>query len=167
MNSADHKRKREEASWEHVGRAAESFARRVARDAGKFAERLEEHAGEFARDVSHEWRHVRRRYARVVRGASADDVRRVLDDVRDVLADIVDGVDELISGVFGSREAHPAPSDSAVSEWARIVSNREVTCTACGRTVQPGEEGFSRHGADGLTFRCLQCGEANPAASRV
>jgi hypothetical protein len=169
MNTANHKWEQDQANWEHIGRAAESFARRVARDAGKFAERLEEHASEFARDLSHEWRHARR-HARAVGGASADDVRHVLDDVRRVLVDILEGVDEFIGRLFppaASQAEPPAGTESGresgtesgtESGWMRMVSNRVVACAACGRSVEAGEEACFRHGPEGVDFRCVDCG---------
>jgi hypothetical protein len=146
--------------WEHVGRAAEDFARRIARDAGRFAERLEEHAGDFARDVSRDWRraqrHARRRSGQTCRQAAPGDVRRIFEDIRGVLTDVLDGVDELITRVFA--DAGEAPS----AAWERVVSNRDATCSVCSRNVAKGEEVYLRRAAEGMEYRCSGCGE--PAA---
>ena len=160
----------DDVSWEHIGEAAQHFARRVARDASRFAERLEEHTSEFAREMSHEWRSARRRYRRAGRGAEAD-VRRVFDDVRTVLSDILDGVDEFIERLFEQRgnaaetETHHAERSEAL--WTRMVSNRVMTCAGCGRMAEPGEEVFAFHAPEGITVRCLDCGvpDAVPPAS--
>jgi hypothetical protein len=145
------------ASWEHVGRAAEHFARRVARDASKFAERIQEHAGGFAEDMSRDWRRARREYGRGCRRASryaaatAPDVRRVFEDIRAVLADVLDGVDELITGMFGGV------AEQGDGVWVRVVHNRDTTCAGCQRPIAAGDEGFVRRGAGGMEFRCAEC----------
>jgi hypothetical protein len=150
--------------WEHIGRAAEHFARRVARDAEKFAERLQEHAGEFADDVSRDWRRARREYHRgchrLYREMGRPDVRRILDDVRTVLSDVLDGVDQLIGDIF----AEPAAADDATA-WVRMVNNRDTTCGACGRAIAAGEEGYVRRTSEGKEFRCCACGAPPPGAS--
>lgn len=143
-------------AWEHIGRAAEEFARRVARDAGKFAERMEEHAGEFARDVSRDWRRIRRDYRHASHDArdqmSAPDVRQLFADIRTVVADVLDGVDELIERVF-------APSAKTTEdEWLRMVNNREARCGQCARTIVAGEESYVRRGPEAVEFRCADCG---------
>jgi len=149
--------------WEQVGRAAEDFARRVARDAGRFAERLQEHSSELAGDLSREWRRSRRRHHRHHDRArrcatSSDDVRRVFDDVRGLVADVLDGIDELITTVFQRGGDEPA------AEWARVVSNREVDCGACGLMLAVGEEILTRRAATGIEYRCLAC-ESQPRPS--
>jgi len=147
--------------WEHLADAGQHFARRVARDASRFAERLEEHTTDFAREMSHEWRRARRTHRRAQRAPDAD-VRQVFDDVRTVLADIIDGVDEFVERIF--REPRPTertaaePSEPAEATWTQMVSNRMATCGACGRTVEPGQEGFFRQAEDGISFRCVDCG---------
>ncbi len=136
--------------WDRLGRAADHFARRVARDARRFAEHVEEHAGDFARDVAREWR---RAGSAGEWGDAAADVRRIFEDVRHVLSDVIEGVDELIGRVFH------APGEG---EWTRAVSNREATCTGCGRTSAAGTEGWVRRTAGGTEFRCLACGVTGP-----
>ena len=142
--------------WEQVGRAAEDFARRVARDAGCFAERLQEHSSELAGDLSRGWRRSRRRHQRHRHQAqrcatSSDDVRRVFDDVRGLVADVLDGIDELITSVFQRG------GDAPAAEWARVVSNRDLECGACGRPLAVGEEILTRRAATGVEYRCLAC----------
>jgi len=137
--------------WQHLGRAAEHFARRVARDARRFAERIEEHAGEFAGEVRREWR----RGGRGIPG-SADDVRRVFDDVRGVLSAVLEGVDELITDVF--RGGGPEP-------WTRIVMNRDATCGGCARPIGAGAEAYVRRRAGGRELRCAECGVPQDATA--
>jgi predicted RNA-binding Zn-ribbon protein involved in translation (DUF1610 family) len=163
MNSADDSRREERQGWEDIGRAAEDFARRVARDASRFAERLQEHTTDFACDVRREWRrghhrHHRRRDFACGR-ASADDVRRVFDDIRGVLAGVLDGIDELIGRVF------PADGDEAEggAAWERIVTNRDASCSACGRAIAVGEEVYARRSADVMEYRCPGCGAEEPS----
>jgi hypothetical protein len=148
-------------TWEHIGRAAEDFARRVARDAGKFAERMEEHAGEFAHDIRRDWQRLQRDYRHGHRHAhhrtSAPDVRRIFEDIRTIVADVLDGVDELIDRVFTGR------SDAPADDWARIVNNRDITCGQCARTIAAGEESYARHTAGATEFRCTDCGVPGPA----
>jgi len=141
--------------WDHIGRAAEHFARRVARDARQFAARLEEHAGDFARDVSREWRWGGCAQPHGARGRAAPDVRRIFEDIRGVLSDVLDGVDELVGSVF-QEPAH---------RWTRVVYNRDAACGACGRDVRAGSEGWIRRTAGGKEYRCLTCGipEERPA----
>jgi len=146
------------AGWEHIGRAAEHFARRVARDAGRFAERLQEHAGEFADDLSRDWRRARRAYRHscraMYRDASPPDVRRIFEDIRGVLNDVLAGVDELIDRVF-PETPESAPPDA---EWLRVVTNREATCSACNRSIAAGDEAHVQRSAEGKKFRCADCG---------
>jgi hypothetical protein len=130
-------------NWQHLGRAAEHFARRVARDARRFAARVEEHAGDFAGEVRREW-HSGRAFP-----GSTDDVRRVFEDVRGVLSAVLEGVDELITDVFSGGASEP---------WTRVVSNRDASCAGCGRTVAAGAEAYVRRQAGGREFRCVDCG---------
>lgn len=159
MTTTDQSRHETSGTWEHIGHAAEEFARRVARDAGKFAERMEEHAGEFARDVTGDWRRIRREYRRGHHRAcnqmAAPDVRRIFEDIRSVVADVLEGVDELIERVF-------TPSaDATEDEWLRVVNNRDATCGKCARTIIAGEESHVRRTAGSMEFRCLDCGAPN------
>jgi hypothetical protein len=144
MTTTDHGCHRPPAGWEHLGRAAERFARRVADDARLFAERVEESVGEFARDVRRDWRQS---------GSteSADDIRRIFDDVRGIVRGVLDGVDELVTGLF--RE-EPEPD----AEWSKVVLNRDALCIACGRAVPVGSEAFVRREGPGMQTRCPQCG---------
>jgi hypothetical protein len=147
--------------WEHIGRAAEEFARRVARDAGKFAERMEEHAGDFARDIARDWRRRRDdRYGHrhFGRTASPPDVRLIFEDIRTIVADVLDGVDELIERVFTGE------TDASGDDWVRMVSNRDAVCGKCARTIAAGEESYSHRTAGQTEFRCLGCGAPNRAA---
>ncbi len=161
MNSADDSRRDERQGWEDIGRAAEDFARRVARDASRFAERLQEHSTDFAHDVRREWRRGRHRHHRrhdfACGHGSADDVRRVFDDIRGVLAGVLDGIDELIERAFPAaaekEEAPPAPT-----VWEQMVSNRDVTCNACGRAIAVGEDVHARRADDTMEYRCGSCG---------
>jgi|RhiMetdeSRZDD1v2_1073273.scaffolds.fasta_scaffold2474824_1 hypothetical protein len=137
--------------WQHLGRAAEHFARRVARDARRFAERIEEHAGEFAGEVRREWR----RAGRGIPG-SADDVRRVFDDVRGVLSAVLEGVDELITDVFSGGGPDP---------WTRIVMNRDATCAGCARPIAAGAEAYVRRRGSGRELRCVECGAPKDATA--
>jgi len=146
--------------WEHIGNAAEDFARRVARDASKFAARMEEHAGEFARDLSRDWRRAQRDYRRA-RDASAPEVRRIFEEVRGVLADVLEGVDELIGRIFPQPPAADTATDDG--EWVRVLTNRAGTCQRCGRALTAGEEAFVRRAANGMEFQCLACAEPPPA----
>ena len=140
-------------SWQHIGRAAEDFARRVARDARRFAERVEAHVGEFAHDVRHEW-HCGHRTERRRDQGSAEDVRRVFQEIRGVLAAVLDGVDEFVTRAF-QEETEPA--------WARVVCNHDVSCGKCGRPIAAGQEAHVRATAEHREFRCLDCGA--PAAA--
>lgn len=132
--------------WHHFGRAAERLARRMMHDAQHFAERVEEHVGGFARDVRRDWR-----------SAAGDDptadVRRVFEGVRRILAGVLDGVDDIIAGFD-----RPAADDS----WTKVVYNRDAACSACGKTTAAGAEGFVRRTAEGVAYRCAECGP--PAA---
>lgn len=141
-------------AWESVGRAAEHFARRMARDARTFAERIEEHAGEFARDVRREWACGNHFRPRRPRDRSAPDVRGIFEDVRGILSDVAEGVDELIARLF------PEGSEDRASEatWARVVANRDATCTGCRSAIAAGAEAHVRRHAGGAEFRCLACG---------
>jgi hypothetical protein len=167
MNSTNESRREERQNWEDIGRAAETFARRVARDASRFAERLQEHTTDFAYDVRREWRRDRhrhrhhRRHGFACRQPSADDVRRVFNDVRGVLADVLDGIDELIERVFpaGAEEEE----DEGREAWERMVSNRDVTCVACGRAIAVGDEVWARRAADVMEYRCMTCGTEQPS----
>ena len=142
-------------NWQHLGRAAEHFARRVARDARKFASRMEEHAGDFAGEVQREWR-CGARTAKHAMPGSADDVRRVFEDIRGVLAAVLEGVDELITDVFSGGAAEP---------WTRVVSNRDATCAGCGRAVAAGAEAWVRRRPGGREFRCVECGVPKDASA--
>ena len=158
MNTTDRNADDRDPSWEHVGRAAEHFARRVARDAGKFAERLQEHAGEFADDVARDWRRANRdtwRHCRRAYRHGEPEVRRVFEDIRTVLADVLDGLDEFIEGLFAAPRAG-ADEDRS---WTRVVANREATCAECARSIVAGDEAWLRRTADGVAFRCTTCGE--------
>jgi hypothetical protein len=130
--------------WEHVGRAAERFARRVADDAKHFAERIEEHVVDFARELRRE------RRAGEPSGSSGpgDEVRRIFDDVGAIVRGVVDGVDELISGLFKEAEG----------QWSLVVLNRDATCGGCGKTAAAGSEAWVRRSGVGTEFRCGQCG---------
>jgi len=134
--------------WEHLGRAAERFARRVADDAKLFAERVEEHVGDLARDVRREWRDTGPRES-----ASSEDVRRIFDDVRGIVRSVLDGVDDLLSGLF-REEGDPG--------WSKLVLNRDATCAQCGKALGAGTEAFVRRDASGMQARCTECGP--PAA---
>jgi hypothetical protein len=138
---------------DRAGSAAEDFARRIARDAQRFGERVAEHATEFARNVTREWQHG----PGFDTTPLANDVRGVLKEVRGLVADVIDGVDELIGRVF-----HGEPED-AEARWARVVTNREITCAACGRGIGAGEECHLLRGRDTRAFRCVQCGPPKPA----
>jgi hypothetical protein len=152
----DHRQRRGD-DWERAGSAAEDFARRIARDAQRFGERVAEHATEFARGVAREWRHGPSFDPRPI----ADDVRVVLKEVRGLVAEVIDGVDELIGRVF-----QPEPA-ATTGTWARVVTNRDVTCVACNRAIGAGEECHLHRMPDGREFRCLECGppKAEPPPS--
>lgn len=142
------------------GHAAEDFARRIARDAQRFGERIAEHAAEFARETAREFRHGRSLDPTLV----ADDVRGVLKDVRGLVTDVIDGVDELLARFFPPEPAD-APADAPAEDvWARVVTNREVPCVACGRAIGAGEECHLHRRRDGRDFRCAECGPPAPAA---
>lgn len=156
--------------WEHVGRAAEHFARRMARDAGRFAERLEGNATEFAHEVSREWRRAARRHHRHRhhrRGCTPGeaDVRRAFEDVRGILKDVLNGVDDLIEKLFhdgdkadgGPENAQTGDGESAA--WHMIVANRELACGSCDRVVGAGEEVEVRNRDGEREVRCMQCRE--------
>ncbi len=142
MTTTDHGCHRPPNGWEHLGRAAERFARRVADDARLFAERVEESVGDFARDVRREWRST---------GGtdSADDIRRIFDDVRGMVRGVLDSVDELVSGLFRHE---------GEAEWSKVVLNRDAMCIACGRAVPAGTEAFVRREAERMQTRCAECG---------
>jgi len=133
--------------WEHLGHAAERFARRVAEDAKLFAERVEEHVGDFARDMRREWRHTEST-------GSADDIRRIFDEVRGVVRSVLDGVDELVSGLFNQD----AGREWSSKDWSKVVLNRDATCGGCSRNLAAGTEAWLRHTASGAQFRCGDCG---------
>ncbi|MBI3782372.1 MAG: hypothetical protein HY270_03115 [Deltaproteobacteria bacterium] len=156
MSSTEDTRREASGGWEQVGRAAEDFARRVARDAGRFAERLQEHSSELAHDVARDWRRARRRHrhwqGHSCRAGAADDVRRVFEDIRGVVAGVLDGIDDLIDTVFAQPAAEP-PAD-----WEKIVSNREVSCIACGRPVAVGDEAYLQRRESAVEYRCQSCG---------
>lgn len=158
--------------WDHIGRAAEHFARRMARDAGRFAERLEGNATDFAREVSREWRRAARRHRwhhhhnhRHHRGCAPGeaDVRRTFEDVRGILNDVLDGVDDMIARLFPDRDepetrrSDAQPMDEESSEWRRIVANKEVTCSFCDRTIGAGEEVDMRTTNGARELRCSDC----------
>jgi hypothetical protein len=160
MNCADRSERQHSSDWEHLGRAAERFARRVARDASRFAERIQEHASEFARDTARDWRRMCWSFEHGGRPrGEAGDVRRIFEDVRGVLSDIVDGIDEFLDRVF---------ADAGDTGWLRMVSNRAASCGHCGRAIGAGEECFVRRRAGEKELRCLSCGappEDKPASS--
>ena len=142
MSTTDHGSHRPPTGWEHLGRAAERFARRVADDARVFAERVEESVGDFARDVRRDWRSAG--------GAnSSEDIRRIFDDVRGIVRGVLDGMDDLVSGLF---------RDEGDAEWAKVVLNREAACVGCARLVPAGSEAFVQRLGAGMQARCLDCG---------
>ena len=151
-------------SREHLGHAAERFARRVARDAGNFAARLEAHASELAGEMSRDWRHLGREYRRYERHArrqlSRSDVHAVFEDIRTIVADVLDGVDELISGMFGT------PSETSEIAWVRVVTNRETTCGRCTQVIPTGDEAYVRRASERTEFRCTACGTVDAADSQ-
>jgi hypothetical protein len=138
------------------GHAAEEFAGRIARDAQRFGERVAEHATHFAREIAREWKHGPGYDTRPM----ADDVRGMLNEVRGLIGDVIGGVDELIVKLFQKPEARS--QDDAPATWARVVTNREATCGACGKKIGPGEDCHLRRGAEFREFRCTDCGA--PAA---
>ena len=148
MNHCGPEHRDRRGDWERAGSAAEDFARRIARDAQRFGERVAEHATEFARDVAREWQRGPSFDARPI----ADDVRVVLKEVRGLVAEVIDGVDELIGRVF-----QPEPA-AATDTWARVVTNRDVTCAACNRKIGAGEECHLHRMPVGREFRCVECG---------
>jgi hypothetical protein len=144
----------EAGRWDHVGHAAERFARRVARDASKFAERVQEHAGDLAEDLVRE---RRRRHGEPE--ADSDrverpDVRKIFEEVRAVVAGIADGVDELIDRIF------PQETKPSAQEWTRVVTNRAGSCANCGTEIATGDECYVRGEAGARELRCLGCGGA-------
>jgi hypothetical protein len=141
---------------DHRGHAAEEFASRIARDAQRFGERVAEHASHFAREIAREWKHGPGYDTRPM----ADDVRGMLNEVRGLVTDVIGGVDELIVRLF--QQPGDRPRDDAPATWARVVTNREATCGACGKKIGPGEDCHLRRGADVREFRCTDCGA--PAA---
>lgn len=152
-----------EFHWEHLGRAAEDFARQVARDAGRFAERIERHASDLARDVGREWRRSHRHEGRRADRVEREDVRRVFADVRLVIDDVLDGVDHLLERIFPGRQtASDAPRDEAreARSWARIVANRDAACGGCGADIRAGDAAWSSEASEGIELRCLSCGDA-------
>lgn len=168
MTSTGYSRHERHENWEHVGRAAEDFARRVARDANKFAERMEEHAGEFARDAARDWRRAQRHCRRAWQHMSGPEVRRVFEDVRSMLTDVLEGVDELIERVFGETPSDAARGADAEPEWTRVITNRDTTCGGCECRIGAGENAFVRHDGDTVLFRCVDCGTPHsegPASS--
>ena len=146
MTTTEHGSHRPPTGWEHLGRAAERFARRVADDARLFAERVEESVGDFARDVRRDWRAAGET-------DSSDDIRRIFDDVRGVVRGVLDGVDDLVSGLF---------RDEPEAEWTKVVLNRDAACVGCGRLVPAGSEAFVQRLGAGMQARCAECGP--PAA---
>jgi predicted nucleic acid-binding Zn-ribbon protein len=145
---------RQRGGWEHLGRAAEQFARRVSRDARRFASRLEEDVEELARDVRRDWRCGQRAWQRS--DWSPEDVRRVFNEVRTVLRSVIDSVDEMIGGAF---------HDAAAGDWTKVVSNRDEICKTCSRTIPAGSEAFVRGSAVDREFRCAECSPPSGAAS--
>ncbi len=143
MTTTDHGCHRPPTGWEHLGRAAERFARRVADDARLFAERVEESVGDFARDVRRDWN------ASSQKADASDDIQRIFDDVRGIVRGVMDGVDELVSGLF-------RPEDGA--EWTRVVLNRDAACVGCGKPVTAGTEAFVQRQGAGMQARCAECG---------
>lgn len=169
MTHADSNQREARGGWEHIGRAAEDFARRVARDATKFAERMEEHAGDFARDAARDWRRAERDLRRGCQRAwrvSEPEVRRVFEDVRTVIVDVLEGVDELIAGIFQeppradthASDPSATPRADTADGWVRIVHNRDAVCSGCDRTIAAGDEGYVCHTDERVAFRCLDCG---------
>jgi len=149
MTSTDHGCHRPPTGWEHLGRAAERFARRVADDARLFAERVEESVGDFARDVRRDWNASRDT-------DSSDDIRRMFEEVRGIVRGVLDGVDELVSGLF-----HPEGEEQA--EWTKVVLNRDAACVGCGKLVTAGAEAFVRRPGPGMQARCAECGPPQTA----
>jgi hypothetical protein len=142
MTTTDHGCHRPPTGWEHLGRAAERFARRVADDARLFAERVEESVGDFARDVRRDWN--------ASRGTdSADDIRRIFDDVRGVVRGVLDGVDELVAGLFRHE---------GEAGWTKVVLNRDAACVGCGKLMAAGAEAFVQRPGPGMQARCAECG---------
>lgn len=161
----------EHEGWGHVGRAAEDFARRVARDASRFAERLQEHTSDFAHDMTREWRRARRhaRSSSFRPDVAPEDVRRVFDDVRGLVVDVLGEIDEFISTVFPSGDAQRERTDEAepsAPAWEKLVSNRDVACSACGARIAVGDEAFVCRGAEGVAYRCATCGAASDQGAR-
>jgi hypothetical protein len=140
MTDTDERWEQLRDNWEHLGRAAEHFARRVAKDAGKFAERLEAHVGELAADLRREWEAAERR------GATAE-LNKVVDELRGVVGAVLGGVDDLVSDML-----------SGSARWTRRASVHEGSCAGCGSKVAAGAEAYVRgRGAD-RDLRCLACG---------
>jgi hypothetical protein len=144
MKTAEHRHD----SWQHIGRAAEQFARSVARDAADFASRVEQHVGALASEIGREWRSSGEGAA----GANpAGDVRRVFDDVRGVLTAVIERVDELVTTAFAPA---PAPDDT----WTRVTANRDGVCAGCERPIAAGADAFARRKAGSHELRCDACG---------
>jgi hypothetical protein len=151
----------QERGRERSAHAAEEFAHRIARDAQKFGERVAEHASHFAREIAREWKHGPGYDTRPM----AEDVRGMLGEVRSLVGDVIGGVDELIVRLFqqtGERPRREATPDESPATWARVVTNREVTCGGCGKKIGAGEDCHLRRDADIREFRCTDCGA--PAA---
>ena len=146
MNCGHEHRHRNE--WDATGSAAEEFARRIARDAQRFGERVAKHATDFARDVAREWRHGPTFDTRPF----ADDIRDALKEVRTLVAEVIEGVDDLLGRVL-----QPEPA-ATTDTWARVVTNRDVACVACHRTIGAGEECHLRRMPGAREFRCTECG---------
>src|SRR5262245_3267392 len=143
----EHRHRR--GDWDRTGNAAEEFARRIARDAQRFGERVAEHASGFARELRREWHHG----PGFDTGPMAADVQGMLKEVRALVGEVIDGVDELIVRFFqGGR------GEAADQPWTRVVTNREVSCIACGRKIGPGEDCHLHRTAESREFRCTECG---------
>lgn len=137
-------------TWQHLGRAAEQFARSVARDAADFASRVEQHVGALASEIGREWRGPGEQKAKA---NPADDVRRVFEDVRGVLSAVIESVDELITTAF-------APG--ADEGWTRVTANQDGACAGCGRPIAAGADAFARRKAGSHELRCDACGIPDP-----
>jgi hypothetical protein len=143
-------------SWQHIGRAAEQFARSVARDAADFASRVEQHVGALASEIGREWRGAGEGTAKA-KINPADDVRRVFEDVRGVLSTVVERVDELITSAF-------APGAASDDTWTRVTANHDGVCAGCGRPIAAGADAFARRKAGSHELRCAGCGIPKPSA---
>jgi hypothetical protein len=136
-----------------TGHAAEEFARRIVRDAQRFGERVAEHASGFARKLEREWHHGPGFDTKPI----AADLQNMLREVRSLVGDVVDGVDQLIVRLFQDARGE-ARGEAADEPWTRVVTSREVTCAACGKTIGAGDECHLRRRPDVREFRCVACG---------